>query len=371
MAERRDVMKIDAAVLRDAAGAYAIESVEISDPGPGQVLVRVVGTGMCHTDVVPRAGADLVGPPIITGHEGAGVVEAVGPGVTSVAAGDHVCMSFDSCGQCSPCRAHNPAYCDEFMARNLTGRNVDGSAGVTDHNGETVLGRWFGQSSFATYAIGTARNVVPVDKGLPLEKLGPLGCGVQTGAGSILVAMNVQPGTSLVVFGTGAVGLSAVMAAKVAEAEQIIAVDLHDHRLRTASELGATHTVRGDAEDLPDQLREITNGGANYTFDTTGMPPVMRTAMDVLRMTGVCGYVGVQLGDLVLDSMSIVGKTMLGILEGSADPQQFIPHLIELWQAGRFPFDRLIEEFPMSHINEAEQASLSGRVIKPVLVPGS
>ena len=173
---------------------------------------------MCHTDVVPRAGLDLVGPPIITGHEGAGVVEAIGAGVTSVAVGDHVCMSFDSCGACRPCAAGNPAYCDEFMARNLSGRNIDGGAGVTDADGADVLGRWFGQSSFATYAIGTARNVVPVDKDLPLEQLGPLGCGVQTGAGSILVAMDVQPGTSVVVFGTGAVGLSAVMAAGIAEA---------------------------------------------------------------------------------------------------------------------------------------------------------
>jgi len=298
-------------------------------------------------------------------------VEAVGDGVGSVMIGDHVCMSFDSCGRCLPCRADNPAYCDEFMARNLSGRNVDGSAGATDENGADVLGRWFGQSSFATYAIGTARNVVPVDKDLPLEKLGPLGCGVQTGAGSILVAMDVRPGTSVVVFGTGAVGLSAVMAAKVAEAGQIIAIDLHDHRLRTAVELGATHTVRGDTDDLLGQLLEMTGGGAHYTFDTTGVPGVMRTAMDALRMTGVCGYVGVQLGDLVLASTSIVGKTMLGILEGSVDPQRFIPRLIGLWQAGRFPFDRMIEQFPMSQINEAEQASLSGRVIKPVLIPGT
>jgi aryl-alcohol dehydrogenase len=364
-------MKIDAAVLRDAAGTYAIESVELPGPGPGQVLVRVVGAGMCHTDVVPRAGSPLVGPPIITGHEGAGIVEAVGEGVTRVAVGDHVCMSFDSCGRCVPCRAANPAYCEEFMARNLSGRNPDGSAGVRDEHGADVLGRWFGQSSFATYAIGTERNVVVVDRELPLELLGPLGCGVQTGAGSILVAMDVQPGSSVVVFGTGAVGLSAVMAAKVAGAEQIIAVDLHDHRLQTATELGATHTARGDAEDLAAHLRDLTGGGANYTFDTTGVPSVMRTAMDVLRMTGVCGYVGVQLGDLVLDSPAIVGKTMLGILEGSADPQTFIPRMIELWQAGSFPFDRMIEQFPLSRINEAEQASLSGQVVKPVLIPGS
>ena len=362
-------MQIQAAVLRDPAGAYAIEDVELGDPGPGEVRVRIVGAGMCHTDVLPRAG--IVAPPIVTGHEGSGVIDAVGEGVTRVAPGDHVVLSFDSCGTCVPCRQGAPAYCDTFMFRNLTGRRLDGSTSVTDASGGQVSARWFGQSSFATYCIATERNVVKVDPSLPLEKLGPLGCGIQTGAGSILVAMKVSAGSSLVVFGAGAVGLSAVMAGAVAGATTIIAVDLQQHRLDLALELGATHVLRGDDPNLVGAIHGLTGGGANYSFDTTGVPGVMLAALQCLRMTGVCGYVGVQTGPLELDGMALVGKTAMGILEGGADPQTFIPHMIELWQAGRFPFDRLVETYPMSRINEAEQSSLAGGTIKPVLTPGS
>lgn len=363
-------MKVDAAVLRAADGPYAIEEVELAELGVDEVLVRIVGAGMCHTDVVPRAGTPLVGPPIITGHEGSGIVEAVGSAVTAVRVGDHVCLSFDSCGRCRNCTAGVPAYCDEFVVRNLSGRTADGRAGAVDREGAEVLGRWFGQSSFATHAIATERNAVVVDPSLPLELLGPLGCGVQTGAGSILVALEVQPGSSVVVFGAGAVGLSAVMAARVAGATTIVAVDLHEHRLALAADLGATSTVVA-GDDLAAQVLATVPGGADYTFDTTGNPGVMQTALACLRMNGTCGFVGAQTGDLVLDGMALPGKRVLGILEGSVDPQVFIPRMIELWQAGELPFDRLIEQFPMSQINEAEQASLSGRVIKPVLIPGS
>ena len=363
-------MQIQAAVLRDAAGAYAIEDVELAEPAHGEVRVRIVGAGMCHTDVLPRAGA-MVAPPIITGHEGSGVVEAVGEGVTRVQPGDHVVLSFDSCGQCGPCRAGEPAYCDTFLFRNLTGRRLDGSTSITDGSGAQICARWFGQSSFATHCLATERNVVKVDPSLPLELLGPLGCGIQTGAGSVLVAMKVREGSSLVVFGAGAVGLSAVMAGVVAGATTIIAVDLQQHRLDLALELGATHVLRGDDPNLVGAIQGITGGGANYSFDTTGVPAVMLSALQCLRMTGVCGYVGVQTGPLELDGLALVGKTAMGILEGGADPHTFIPHLIDLWQAGKFPFDRLVETYPLSRINEAEQSSLSGGTIKPVLIPGS
>lgn len=364
-------MKIEAAVLRTPDGPYEIERVELPAPDSDQVLVRIVGAGMCHTDVVPRAGTPLVAPPIITGHEGSGIVEAVGSGVTSINVGDHVCLSFDSCGRCRSCTAAQPAYCEQFVARNLSGRTVDGSAGAIDAHGDDIPARWFGQSSFAAHAIATERNVVVVDKDLPLEKLGPLGCGVQTGAGSILVALDVQPGSSVVVFGAGAVGMSAIMAARVAGATTIIAVDLHDHRLSIAEEFGATHTILGANDDVVESIMSITSGGADYTFDTTGVPSVMRDALVALRMGGKCGYVGVQLGDLIADSSVLTGKTIIGILEGSVDPQTFIPRMIQLWREGAFPFDRLIEMYPMSKINEAEQAALSGKVLKPVLIPGS
>jgi aryl-alcohol dehydrogenase len=362
-------MQIDAAVLREPAGAYAIESVELAAPRADEVLVRIVGAGMCHTDVLPRAG--ITPMPIIPGHEGAGIVEAVGQEVQGVVVGDHVVMSFDSCGACTKCTGGHPAYCDTMMARNLTGRRLDWTTGVTGADGGEISSRWFGQSSFATHCIATARNVVVVDRALPLELLGPLGCGIQTGAGSILIALDVHPGSSLVVFGVGAVGLAAVMAGVVAGAATIIAVDLHEHRLTLATELGATHTIAGTATDVAAQIQQITGGGAQYAFDTTGVPGVIGTALAGLEQTGVLGMVGVQQGDLVLDGLATVGKTLIGILEGDAVPQEFIPRMIRLWQDGRFPFDRLIETFPLSRINDAEHSSLSGGAIKPVLLPGS
>lgn len=363
-------MQITAAVLRSADGPYVLEQVELADPAPDEVLVRIVGTGMCHTDVIPRGEGTRSPPPIITGHEGAGVVEAIGADVTSIAVGDHVVLSFDSCGSCDRCLAGQPASCETMLLRNLLGRRVDFTTGATDAGGAEVASRWFGQSSFATHALATERNTVAVDPTLPLEKLGPLGCGIQTGAGTVLVALDVPPGSSLVVFGVGAVGLAAVMAAVVAEAATIVAVDLHEHRLELARELGATHTVDGCASDVRAQLAAVTGGGAHHAIDTTGVPSVMLDALGCLQMGGSCAFVGVQTGPLTLDALSLVGKTAIGVLEGSADPKTFIPRMIELWQAGRFPFDRLIEEFPLEQINEAEQASLSGRVVKPVLRPG-
>jgi aryl-alcohol dehydrogenase len=305
----------------------------------------------------------------VTGHEGAGVVEQVGPGVSGIAVGDHVVLSFDSCGTCANCMAGVPCYCETFLARNIFGRQLDGGSSAQDVNGADVATRWFGQSSFAHHAIATARNTVVVDPSLPLELLGPLGCGIQTGAGSILVALDVQPDTAVAVFGAGAVGLAAVMAAKVAGASSIVAVDLHQARLDLATELGATHTMLG-GDDLVARIVEATGGGVHTAFDTTGVPAVMLQAIGATRMNGKVGLVGVQTGDLVLDAASWIGKTLVNILEGGVDPQTFIPRMISLWQDGRFPFDRLIETFPLAEINEAEQASLSGAVVKPVLVVG-
>lgn len=362
-------MKATAAVLRGTDQPYAIEEIELRDLRPHEVLVRIVAAGMCHTDVLPRVPGFIAPPPIVVGHEGSGVVEAIGSDVTKVAVGDHVVLSFDSCGACANCNAGQPAYCDTFIVRNLFGRELDGSAAATDAAGEPVAARWFGQSSFASHAIATERNTVVVDPSLPLEVLGPLGCGIQTGAGSILGALDVQPGTSVAVFGSGAVGLAAVMAAKVAGATTIVAVDLQQHRLDLALELGATHVVKGDAPDVAAQILAASGGGVQYSFDTTGIPAVIVTALQATRMTGKCGLVGVLQGNLELDSNTMLGKSIVNILEGSVDPQVFIPTMIRLWQEGRFPFDRLIQEFPMSQINEAEQSSLAGGVIKPVLRP--
>jgi aryl-alcohol dehydrogenase len=364
-------MKITAAVLREPGGEYRLEDVELAAPGAGEVLVRVVGAGMCHTDVLPRSPESFSPPPIITGHEGSGVVEAVGPNVEGISIGDHVVISFASCGECRNCRRGQPSYCDTFLLRNLLGRNLDGSTGVIDGDGKEISSRWFGQSSFATHCVTGARNIVVVDRDVPLELLGPLGCGILTGAGSVFVALAVQHDTSIAVFGAGAVGLAAVMAARVAGASTIIAVDIHDHRLDLATDLGATHVVDGSADDVVEQILAATEGGADYTFDTTGNVVVIAKAISALRMAGHCGLVGIQSESLVLDPVALIGKTVSGILEGSAIPQTLIPRLISLWRDGEFPFDRLIETFPLAGINAAEEASLRGDVVKPVLLPAA
>ncbi|MFE5774223.1 NAD(P)-dependent alcohol dehydrogenase [Streptomyces sp. NPDC056485] len=369
-------MKIEAAVLRGASDPYVIEPVELAPPGHGQVLVRIVGAGFCHTDMLPRTPGFMAQPPVITGHEGSGIVEEVGPGVTGIVPGAHVVLSFDSCGTCRNCLAAHPAYCEDFYRLNLTGSGSgsgpDGAGPVIDHHGRPVAARWFGQSSFATHALATARNVVEVDKDLPLELLGPLGCAVQTGAGAVLLALKAGAGSSVVVFGAGGVGLSAIMAARVAGATTIVAVDLNENRLSLARELGATATVQGGDDDIVEQLRELTGGGTQYALDTTGVPEVINTAIDALRPTGTVGLIGAPSRPLTLAPAALTqGKNVKGIMEGDAVPQLFIPQLLQLWRDGRFPFDRLVRTYPLSAINDAERDAAAGTTIKPVLLPGS
>jgi aryl-alcohol dehydrogenase len=296
---------INAAILRATDAPYTIEQVQLSDPGPGEVLVKIAGVGLCHTDLLGRT--DLIGKPIILGHEGSGTIEAIGPGVTGVTIGDPVVLSFDSCGACANCLAAHPAYCAEFFPRNLSGLAVDGSTPATGQDGKPVAARWFGQSSFATHALADTRNVVRVEPGLPLELLGPLGCGIQTGAGSVLIALGVTAGSSIAIFGAGGVGLAAVMAARVAGAATIIAVDLHPGRLDLAAKLGATHTINGTDDDITAQVLAITGDGAQYCFDTTGVPAVITAAINSMRPTGTCGLVGIAQGNLVLDPFALAG----------------------------------------------------------------
>lgn len=364
-------MQIHAAVLRAPDAPHVLEPVELPEPRPGEVRVRIVAAGFCHTDGMPRTPEHGVPLPLILGHEGAGVVEAVGAGVPGLSAGDHVVLSFDSCGVCANCRTGHPAGCDALVARNLTGRNPDGSTSVRDADGDPVGSRWFGQSSFATHALATARNAVRVEKSLPLELLAPLGCSVQAGAGAVLRALRVPAGASVLITGTGAVGLSAVLAARVAGAATVIAVDLHAARLDLAREFGATHALDGADGNLAEQIQKITGRGAAYALDTTGEPSVISTGLDSMAGGGVMALIGAQRGELPVGSLLMERMlTLRGAPAGDAVPQQLIPQLTELWQQGRFPFDRMISTFPLSELDAAERAAAAGEVVKPVLLPG-
>lgn len=366
-------MQITAAVVRSRAGPFSLETLEIEAPRAGEVLVRVVATGVCHTDMVMRD-QDLPTPqPVVLGHEGAGVVERVGARVTKVAPGDHVVMTFNSCGGCPSCRDHAPTYCHDFFPRNFIGVRPDGSSGLSQ-DGQVIHANIFGQSSFATYALCHERNAVKVSQEAPLEILGPLGCGVMTGAGAVMNALKVETGRSLAVFGGGAVGLSAVLAAKAVGAGPIVVVDINPARLALALELGAQHALDGRAGGVVERIREITGAGADYTLDTTANLAVMRQAVDALAPRGTCGLVGAsKMGDeLSLDAVALMsgGRAVRGVVEGDADPDLFIPRLIELHQAGRFPFDRLIAFYPFDSINDAVADGEAGRVIKPVVRMG-
>lgn len=366
--------QITAAVARGHSAPLTLETLTLDAPRAGEVLVRIVATGVCHTDLVVIDGHLPTPLPVVLGHEGAGIVEAVGEGVTKVAAGDRVVMSFNNCGHCNSCDHGHAQYCEEFFPRNFFATRPDGSVALRGPEGP-VHSNFFGQSSFATHALGHEANVVRVDatdEDLPL--LGPLACGLQTGAGAVLNTLKVRKGSSFVVFGAGSVGLAAVMAAAAQGASTIVAVDLHESRLDVARELGATHTVNGASDDVLGELRAITGAGADFALDTTGAPPVMRQAVEALVPKGHAAVLGApapgsELSVDYSDFMSF-GKTVTGVVEGDSDRDTFIPHLIGMWKAGQFPFERLVTFYAFDRINDAIADSHSGKTIKPVMTMG-
>lgn len=362
-------MQTTAALLREPTAKYSIEQVNLADPGPGQVLVRIVAVGHCHTDLLPRTGMLPTPMPMIAGHEGAGIVEAVGGGVSSLVPGDHVVLSFGSCGACPPCAAGSPASCDLFAPLNLFGATLDGSVTVTDAHGNAVSARWFGQSSFAMHALATERNAVKIDADLPLHLMAPLGCGLQTGAGTVLNVLKPAAGDSIAVYGTGAVGSAAIMAAVSAGCTTIVAIDLHPHRLDLAKSLGATHVVDGRADNVAAEVIATTGRGVDYAVDTTGVNAVCTAAISALTSRGTLALVGVAQPDLVIPGNALaMGKRVVGVIEGDSDPQTFIPRLAQLWRDGKFPIERLVQTFPFSDIDHAEDEAAAGRVVKPVLL---
>lgn len=362
-------MLAQAAILDGPDTEFVIHDVEIREPSPGEVLVSIRAVGMCHTDITARHSPIPLPFPVVLGHEGAGVVEAVGAGVTAVRPGDRVVLTYDSCGNCGNCHTGQPGYCSEFFGRNMTGRGIGGSSPLR-RAGEEIGSRWFGQSSFATHAVVAQRCVVKVGDELPFSELAPLGCGVQTGVGAVVHTLGLRFGESLVVFGAGAVGLSAVMAAGACGASQVIAVDLHQSRRDLALELGATQAFDGADPDLAKQVGAAT-GGCDYALDTTGVPAVMNTALATLRSRGTLGIVGSTSPKLTFATGAMATKRIAFLFEGDATPQEFIPKLIALRLAGRLPFDRLITTFDLADINAAEAASIDGSVVKPVLVTGT
>lgn len=352
---------IRAAVLRRSGQPLVIDELQLEGPRNDEVLVRLAASGICHTDIHFCDGG--IASPVVLGHEGAGVVEAVGAAVKGVKRGDHVVLSYQSCGRCGPCVVGRPAECTRFWDLNFGFARRDGSNPLAASG---VRGSFFGQSSFASHALATERNLVRVGKSLPLERLAPLGCSMQTGAGTVMNSLAVRMEQSVAVFGTGAVGLAAVMAARVVGAGPVIAVDIVPKRLKLALELGATHALDNRKADLGKRIRAITGSGVDHVVETTGDPDLRRIGMEMLNAGGGMALLT---GDSAPGELPD-GRRVFGVIEGDAVPQRFIPYLIKLHRRGQFPFDRLLRFYNFADINRAIDDAKSGKTIKPVLRMG-
>lgn len=361
-------MEIIAAVSRGGSPAPILEKVQLAEPGTGELRVRIVAVGVCATDVHEHPGR-LAPHPIVLGHEGSAVVEAIGEGTRGFEVGDHVLLSGSACGTCPACLSANSVYCDVALKMTFGGSRLDGSTAMTDACGDMLHTHFFGQSSFATHAIVPERTAIKVDKALPLHLLGPLGCGIVTGAGSVIKALKVGFNDSIAVFGVGGVGLSGVMAARLVGAKHIIAVDREQSRLDMAIELGATHGILA-GDGVVEQIKAITGRGVDYTLNTTNAAVVHTQAFDALAPMGTSAFVAGPIGDWApkLFPMLAGGRSLRGILGGDAEPRTFLPELIDYWQQGRFPFDRMIKTYPFDQIAEAFADLKSGSTIKPVLL---
>jgi aryl-alcohol dehydrogenase len=363
-------MLITAAVARERFGPFSIERVELAEPRADELLVKVVASGMCQTDQHGRDGYYNTPLPAVFGHEGAGIVEAVGRAVTRFAPGDHVIMSFPWCGTCANCRREMESHCQKNFNLKMSGTRADGST-LMSQGGVPIYSAFFQQSSFATYAIANERYTVKIRRDAPLDLVGPFACSGQTGAGAVLNSLRPRAGDSLAVFGAGAVGLSGLMAAKIAGCDPIIAVDIHDKRLALARELGATHTIdHTGCTDVVQEIRTITGSGVRHSIETSAHPAVLREAVEALMPAGTCVLLGsARAGSEVSLEMPFLqhGRTVHGVIQGESRPWEFLPKLVDFLMDGAMPVDRTITFYPLAEINRAAEESNSGAVIKPVL----
>ncbi|MFI9627230.1 NAD(P)-dependent alcohol dehydrogenase [Streptomyces sp. NPDC052042] len=367
--------QIRASVVEKIGAPFTYTDLEIDDPGSGEILVRIVASGVCHTDANTRSGNMPLPLPGVLGHEGAGIVEAVGPGVTSPRVGDHVVLGWPYCGECKNCLDGEPRYCLSIGPALVAGVRFTGEkAGASGYrrlDGTPVSGHFFGQSSFATHALALAGQAVVIPDDVPLQIAGPLACGIATGAGAVLNTAKPRVGDSIVVYGAGAVGLAAIMAAKNTPATTIVAVDVHESRLDLATRYGATHVV--NAASTPDvvvKVQEIVGGTADYALDCTGVIPVVEQAIETVGMLGTAILIGGAPAGATFTAdhfRTLFGKRIVGTLGGSGRSQRLIPALLALWRQGRFPFDELVETFDFEDIEGALEASHRGDVIKPVV----
>lgn len=364
-------MQARAAVMPERHGRWTIETLEVAEPGPQEVLVRVVASGICQTDVHARDGFFPIPCPAVYGHEGAGVVERVGSAVTTLKPGDHVIMANPSCGACPDCLAGFEAYCSKASMLKQSGYRADGRSLSFSRDQEAIYGSFFQQSSFASVTLATARNTIRMPDEVPLDLLAAFPCGVNTGAGAVMNVLKPQPGDSYVAFGVGTVGCAELLAAQLAGCDPIIAVDVFDERLALASSLGTTHTVNARDPHLVDEVRRLAGGrGAQFCLEAAGVPEALRAAVEVLAPRGTACLVGSAGAgvEVPLEMRTLQqGRIVRGCVQGESNVQTFLPQLIDLYRAGKLPIDRLVRYYPHAAINDTVADMLAGNTIKAVL----
>jgi Zn-dependent alcohol dehydrogenase len=366
-------VKISAAVLERTGGPLTLAELDLAPPGPGEVLVRLHASGVCHSDQNAIDGTSATRCPAVLGHEGAGVVESVGPGVTRVAAGDHVALSWaPSCGFCAECLRELPHLCSTAWPAMGAGGLLDGTTRLS-RDGEPVYHYSF-ISSFAQATVVPERSCVPIPADVPFDVAGLVGCAVTTGVGAVWRTAGVRPGDRVAVIGCGGVGLSAVLAAAAAGAGCVIAVDVSEEKLDGAAQFGATDGVlwAGSPEATADAVREASGGGVDYAIEATGRPEAMLAAFLSTRTRGAAVLIGIPREDAVLPlpalSIPRMERRVLGSLYGSSRPERDFVLILDLYRRGILPLDRLISHrLPLEEVERGFELLRSGEALRVVL----
>ncbi len=362
-----------------------IEEVELDPPGPGEVLVEMVGAGLCHSDLSVINGSILrptprklgnevpAGPvPVILGHEASGIVREIGPGVVDLQPDDHVVFSFvPMCGHCLYCSIGRPALCTNGGKANLAGTLMSGA--VRFHKADhTPLLHYLGVAGFSQYSVAAQESLVKIDKAIPLDKAALFGCAILTGVGAVINTAQVRPGEPVVVFGLGGVGFSVLMGAKLAGAWPIIAVDTQPAKFELAKRLGADHCLNPTEGNLLTAIRDLSNGGVEYAFEAVGNTQVLAQAYEATRRGGKTISVGIppssQQVSIRPASLVYQEKTLQGSFMGSAIPRRDIPRLLSLYQAGRLPVDELLSQYlPLEDINAGFDRLAQGATVRQLI----
>jgi Zn-dependent alcohol dehydrogenase len=354
--------------------ALEIRELELDEPADGEVLVRIVAAGLCHSDLSVIDGSRVRPLPMLLGHEASGVVERIGPGVADVVAGDHVVLSYvPSCGRCVPCQSGRPALCEPAMVSNGAGTLPGGGRRLTLADGGGPINHHLGVSAFADHAVVSQASLVRIDPAADLATAAVLGCAVLTGVGAVINTAAPRPGSSAVVFGLGGVGLSAVMGARLAGCHPIVAVDIVPAKLELALELGATHAVRGDDPDLVATIRELTGGGGETVIEAVGRVATLELAYAATRRGGTTVAAGLPAPDqrMSITPLSLVAeeRTLKGSYMGSGVPRRDVPRLLALARDGRLPVERLISStLPLDDINAGFDRLADGSAVRQLLI---